>query len=431
MRRFLAPLIAALITALFISSMSTAQPTPGFSKTAPIAGTGSNGSPVRITPCANGEIYISNGTSWSCTAAGAGDILGVTAGSGIAGGGTSGTVTVTLDLDEEDCVAGEFFDRNTATGTFTCEAEVGDISSVGATANMGLTGGATSGAATLGLRSTCANGEVLVSGSSGTTWTCGVPAGTVTVGTDLTGTGSAGSPLNLSGAVTIAGDAGGYGLTMSNGQVGYAGGAHGIYSGISSTLNATAAARSSVGLYSAASSTRSAGANDVTNYGAYFHASGGQVNYALYTEGGDVVLNGTGGTTLIKGVTNFDSAVTMDSTLAVQGYVTSESYVQAKDDVRAEDHFVNYGTTPSLSCVGTGETIVGADSAFQVTLGDTSGTCTVTFAKTFTNKPTCTIMLEDIGSAGWQPDNMVPTATTFAFSGASGHTYHVLCTGRT
>jgi hypothetical protein len=107
-----------------------------------------------------------------------GDITGVTAGTGITGGGTSGTVTITLNETATTCGASQAFTANTSTGVYTCST-VGDITSVGATANMGLTGGATSGAATLGLLSTCADGQVLKSGSTGTTWTCSNDLGTL------------------------------------------------------------------------------------------------------------------------------------------------------------------------------------------------------------------------------------------------------------
>jgi hypothetical protein len=63
------------------------------------------------------------------------------------------------------------------------------------------------------------------------------------------------------------------------------------------TLDATAAARASFGVFGGSYAARSAGANDVTNYGLYGDASGGQFNYALYTEDGGVYLNSSSGTT--------------------------------------------------------------------------------------------------------------------------------------
>ncbi len=132
MRKLLSILFVVAAGA-FVATLATAQPSPGFSKTAPISGTGSNGSPLKLDVCASGSGYQSNGTSWAC-------------------------------------------------------AVYGDITSVGATASMGLTGGATSGAATLGLLTTCSDGQVLVSGASGTTWTCGAGGEIVTAGAGLTKT---------------------------------------------------------------------------------------------------------------------------------------------------------------------------------------------------------------------------------------------------
>lgn len=105
-----------------------------------------------LTTCTSGQILKWDGTTWACAAdSDSGDITAVTAGTGISGGGTSGAVTVTANLAGASCSAGNYVSALTSTGAGTCTAEVGDISSVGATSNMGLTGGATSGAATLGL----------------------------------------------------------------------------------------------------------------------------------------------------------------------------------------------------------------------------------------------------------------------------------------
>lgn len=133
--RKLAIAATCFLTAIFVAGLVSAQSVGlGIKKTAPLSGTGSSGSPLKIDVCLNGSAYVSNGTSWACS------------------------------------------------------AEVGDISSVGATASMGLTGGATSGAALLGLLSTCADGEVLKSGGTGTTWTCAADTGgsSYTAGDGLT-----------------------------------------------------------------------------------------------------------------------------------------------------------------------------------------------------------------------------------------------------
>jgi hypothetical protein len=45
--------------------------------------------------CAKGQVLQWNGSAWGCAAVSAGTITGVTAGAGLSGGGTSGNVTVT------------------------------------------------------------------------------------------------------------------------------------------------------------------------------------------------------------------------------------------------------------------------------------------------------------------------------------------------
>jgi len=216
MRKNLAAIGAVILSVVLVATFATAQPGIGITKTAPLSGTGSGGSPLKITACANGETYVSNGTTWACVATGGlpytgGDGVTITAGDidAVAGSGVAIVAdAITLALSVQNCSAGEFFDSNTSTGVFSCVAEVGDISTVTTTANMGLTGGGTSGAVSVGLLSTCADGQVLVSGGTGTTWTCGsAGAGDITGVTVTSPACSAGSYMTtLTGGAT-SGDA--------------------------------------------------------------------------------------------------------------------------------------------------------------------------------------------------------------------------------
>jgi hypothetical protein len=50
---------------------------------------------IGLKPCSTNQILQYSGTAWNCATAATGTITGVTAGSGLSGGGTSGTVTLT------------------------------------------------------------------------------------------------------------------------------------------------------------------------------------------------------------------------------------------------------------------------------------------------------------------------------------------------
>jgi hypothetical protein len=185
-----------------VALLLTAQPahTQGSLGPAPIVnvttggGLTKTGQKVGMTLCAAGETPVMNGggTAWTCGTAGAGDIEGVTAGAGMTGGGTSGTVTLDvacatgLTCNANDiaitsrdfgditasssgsvwtidnsvvtsaklnitatsaCSAGQYINAISSSAAGSCVAEVGDISSV--VAGAGMTGGATSGAATV------------------------------------------------------------------------------------------------------------------------------------------------------------------------------------------------------------------------------------------------------------------------------------------
>ena len=84
---------------------------------------------------------------------GTGDVTAVTAGTGLAGGGTSGSVTLSADTAylqrrvTATAPAGQFVTGINADGTIVSAADTGDIS--GVTAGTGLTGGGATGAVTL------------------------------------------------------------------------------------------------------------------------------------------------------------------------------------------------------------------------------------------------------------------------------------------
>lgn len=222
------------------------------------------------TSCSSTQVLAWDGNSWECAAngsGGAGDIEGVTAGAGLINGGTSGTVTldvacgsgmtcnandVTLNLAVQDCSAGQFFDSNTATGAFTCVAEVGDVSSV--VAGTALVTGGTSGAVTVDVAclagggltcnadditilTTCTDGQILKWDDGGSAWECA---------DDDSGAGGAG---DITGVVAGAGLTGG--ATSGTATVDVACGA-----GITCAADAISADYTPIGTCSAGSSIR-------------------------------------------------------------------------------------------------------------------------------------------------------------------------------
>jgi hypothetical protein len=82
--------------------------------------------------CTANQVLKWNGSSWACSAVGAGTITGVTAGTDLTGGGTSGKVTVNLDTTKipQLTTANSFTGNQTVTGNITA---TGTISAKGAT----------------------------------------------------------------------------------------------------------------------------------------------------------------------------------------------------------------------------------------------------------------------------------------------------------
>lgn len=165
---------------------------------------------LSLIPCASGQILKFGATGWACgsdnDSPSAGDITGVTAGTGLTGGGASGDVTLAVNTTVVQsrvtgtCAAGSSVSSINADGTVNCEIDDnagGDITAVGTAAGSGLTGGVASGAANLSLV-TCPSGQILKYGATG--WACGADVDTDTnSGGDITGV-TAGSGLSGGGA---------------------------------------------------------------------------------------------------------------------------------------------------------------------------------------------------------------------------------------
>jgi hypothetical protein len=72
--------------------------------------------------CAANQILQWNGSAWACSNAGTGSITGVTAGADLTGGGTSGNVTLNLNTTQVPLLAA----NNTFTGNNTISASTTD-----------------------------------------------------------------------------------------------------------------------------------------------------------------------------------------------------------------------------------------------------------------------------------------------------------------
>jgi hypothetical protein len=150
-----------------------------------------------------------------CRSVYTGDITGVTAGTGLTGGGTSGTVTLNADTTylqrrvTGTCAAGSAIRIISSTGSVTCQSTAGGTGDItGVTAGTGLTGGGTTGTVTLNadttylqrrVTGTCAlNQAIRAIGSTGTVTCQSVYTGDitgVTAGTGLTGGGTTGTVI--------------------------------------------------------------------------------------------------------------------------------------------------------------------------------------------------------------------------------------------
>jgi hypothetical protein len=177
----------------------------------------------------------------------------------------------------------------------------------------------------------------------------------------------------------------------------------------SSTFDTTAGPLTSIGIACTNTSSRSAGANNLTDICGQFNASGGQVNQALLTLAGDVVLNQTSGGAFLEGGSTFSGGRTVLSTGAA----------------RIADTAPAAGLGGNCTSGG-GSSITAGEAKFTVTVGASSTACTITFATALTSTtPTCTVSPRNGTNPGYSLSTNVSITLTAVSAGA---VYDIDCT---
>lgn len=122
-----------------------------------------------------------------------------------------------------------------------------------------------------------------------------VTGSTITTGTTQTGNIGVGTAPDANMGIKVAQPTMQYGHVAVGPFSGFSvGDASGFIADLQGTINSTAAAREVVGFNALVTTTRSTGANNVTNTGIKCAASGGQVNYCFYGNGGSFYNLGSG-----------------------------------------------------------------------------------------------------------------------------------------
>ncbi len=121
---------------------------------------------IGLKPCSTNQVLQYSGTVWNCSSAGAGTITGVTAGTDLTGGGTSGAITLNVDTTKIPQLKA----ANTFTGNQTITGNVSDTGNFSATGSItGQTGVFTAGNSTQVVNVTqSGTGSAVVATATGT-----------------------------------------------------------------------------------------------------------------------------------------------------------------------------------------------------------------------------------------------------------------------
>jgi hypothetical protein len=189
---------------------------------------------IGLIPCATSQVLQWSGSKWACaTISGSGTITGVTAGTDLTGGGTSGNVTLNLNTTATNALYAQLAANNTFTGqqninnkeiiTTNSSFEVVDVTQAGGTGDAihgntnsttgnGVVGNitATSGTGSGVLGTTSSKSGYGVQGQSANVGVYGASAGASTIGP------------GFGGLAGVWGDTGGSGLANYAGVIGTA-----------------------------------------------------------------------------------------------------------------------------------------------------------------------------------------------------------------
>ena len=114
--------------------------------------------------------------------------------------------------------------------------------------------------------------------------------------------------------------------------------------------------------------------------------SGGATSGATDKNGGDLIL----ASAIATG--NGESKIIFQTVDTSQGAGTTDRAAATRLQIDDGGHLESLGTAPTLSACGTTPAISGTDTAGKVTIGTgVTTSCTVTFAKAYTNAPACAI----------------------------------------
>jgi hypothetical protein len=226
--------------------------------------------------------------------------------------------------------------HSSVSGTATTSRAVFAQATGAAATNIGVDVASSGGTLNIGYRNT--TGDNYFNSSSGNTG-IGIASGTALSGKlQLRSTGASVPALVSTWGPTAGTSTGVAGVDITT---------NGTYDTTGSSISAT-------GIRSVISATRSAGASNLFNIAARFSATNGQVNTALQTDSGDVVLNGTAGVTTIGFSSATATALTVSGTMTLTSTSTTNTALILTDSavVTADKNassFTRSGTSDSTA----------------------------------------------------------------------------------